>query len=69
VLHWGVPFDKCYLGFLGLRSRKRRRGPTPRAGRSAASPSARLDNEASPVIGIDKEAKYLKMAAKRVREG
>ena len=31
--------------------------------------AAGLDNGASKVIGIDKEAKYLKMATKRVREG
>ena len=30
--------------------------------------AAALDNGASKVIGIDKEAKYLRMAAKRVRE-
>ena len=31
--------------------------------------AAGLDNVASTVIGIDKEAKYLRMAAKRVRDG
>jgi 23S rRNA G2069 N7-methylase RlmK/C1962 C5-methylase RlmI len=32
-------------------------------------PAAALTRDASKVIGIDKEAKYLKMAAKRIREG
>ena len=36
---------------------------------SGTTLAAGLDNGASKVIGIDKEAKYLKMAAKRVREG
>ena len=31
--------------------------------------AAGLDNGASKVVGIDKEAKYLKMAAKRIKEG
>ena len=31
--------------------------------------AAGLDNQAARVIGIDREAKYLKMSAKRVREG
>ena len=36
---------------------------------SGTTLAAGLDNGASKVIGIDKEKKYIKMAAKRVRDG